>query len=56
MNKTQMQIYNEIYEKAKEAYIDGGQTLDKASRLANMYAVKNTRSTYEIYIKGLKNG
>ncbi len=39
-------LYNEIYHHVMSFHIMRGETQDKASRLANIYAVKNTWSTY----------
>ena len=51
MRKDRLVIYRELYNKKKVDYINSGETEDKASRLANLYAVNNTN---KVFIKGEK--
>jgi len=44
--KTRHQVYDEIYDMVYKYYVKLGYTKDKASRKANITAVKNTNRIY----------
>jgi len=49
---TQMEVYNVIYKENMKTFMDEGKTADKASRLANVIAVKSAWIEYNKNKKG----